>query len=112
MSTFRKTVLTTAIIGAGLAATTGSAFASDCGHDNGHEHKSSHGHSKTVTNNNGCSNEAGGSIDNGGAKNLIGALNGSQGALGLNVCDNLNGNKILSDNDISILGGTLPGLPI
>lgn len=109
MSTFRKTVMTTALIGAGLAATTGSAFASDCSHDSGH-HKSSHEHTKNVTNNNGCSNSFGGSVDNGGAKQL-GLVNGSQGALQGNLCNVLNGNKILSDNSVDLLGGGLPTLP-
>lgn len=111
MSTFRKTVLTTAIIGAGLATTAGSAFATDCSHDGGHKsHESSSSSSK------GCSNSALGKIDNSHSKTLIGVLDGSQGALGANICDNLNGNHILSGNSVDLggLGGglpTLPGLP-
>lgn len=110
MSTFRKTVLTTAIIGAGLASTSGAAFASEC-HDGGHhgEHKS---HSKTVNNttNNTCVNSAGGSVDNGGSKQL-GLITGSQGAIGANVlCDVLNNsvNDNLSNNTVNVpisLGG-------
>ena len=111
MSMLRKTVLTTAIIGAGLASTTGAAFASDCHSDGGH-HKSSHERTKNVTNNNSCSNTFGGSVENGGSKQL-GLVNGSQGALQGNLCNVLNGNKILSDNNVSILGGdALGGLPV
>ena len=95
MSTFRKTVLTTAIIGAGLATTAGSAFATDCSHDSGH--KESHSASK------GCSNSALGKIDNSQSKTLIGVLDGSQGALGANICDNLNNNKVLSGNSFDLL---------
>lgn len=111
MSMLRKTVLTTAIIGAGLAATTGSAFATECASDSGSQ-STSHESTKNVTNNNGCSNTFGGSVENGGSKQL-GLVNGSQGALQGNACNILNGNKILSDNNVSILSGvpTLPGLP-
>ncbi|GAA4852224.1 hypothetical protein GCM10023201_51470 [Actinomycetospora corticicola] len=105
MSTFRKTVLTTAIIGAGLASTSGAAFASDCSHDSGHHHKS---HSSTTNNttNNTCVNSQGGSVDNGGSKQL-GLITGSQGAIGGNVlCDVLNNsvNGNLSNNSINIAG--------
>lgn len=116
MSTFRKTVLTTAIIGAGLASTAGSAFAStDCHDDHHGEHKS---HTKVVKNeSNTCVNNAGGSVDNGGAT-ALGLINGSQGAIGANILcdavkDNLNGN--LSGNTVAVdlggLGGSIPGLP-
>lgn len=97
MSTFRKTVLTTAIIGAGLATTAGSAFATDCSHDSGHKSHESSSSSK------GCSNTALGKIDNSNSKTLIGVLDGSQGAIGANICDNLNNNKILSGNSLDLL---------
>ncbi|MCD2192419.1 hypothetical protein LQ327_03285 [Actinomycetospora endophytica] len=95
VSTFRKTVLTTAIIGAGLATTAGSAFATDCSHDSGH--KESHSASSK-----GCSTTALGKIDNSHSKTLIGVLDGSQGAIGANICDNLNNNKILSGNSFDL----------
>lgn len=103
MSTFRKTVMTTAIIGAGLATTAGSAFATtDCDHDGGHQsHKSA---------SQDCTNSALGKIDNSHAKTLIGVLDGSQGAAGANICHNLNNNKILSGNHINVLSG-LPAFP-
>ncbi|WP_018331049.1 hypothetical protein [Actinomycetospora chiangmaiensis] len=114
MSTFRKTVLTTAIIGAGLASTSGAAFATECpSHDSHEGHKS---HSTTVNNttNNTCVNSAKGKVDNGGAKQL-GLINGSQGAIGANViCDVLNNsvNGNLSNNTVNIGGlGGLPTLP-
>lgn len=106
----RKTVLTTAIVGAGLASTAGAAFAGDApsseSSGSGHHHGSSHSDSSK-----GCSNTAAGEIDNKGAKTLVGILDGSQGALGLNLCDNLNNNKVLSGNHISIAGQELPQPP-
>lgn len=95
MSTFRKTVLTTAIIGAGLATTAGSAFATDCSHEghHGHEHKSA---------SSGCSNSFEGKTGN--SKNFIGALNDSQGAIGANVCDVLSHNNIANHNTINFPG--------
>lgn len=96
MSTFRKTVLTTAIIGAGLATTAGSAFATDCSHEghHGNEHKS---HSSE------CSNSFQGKTGN--SKNFIGALNDSQGAIGANVCDVLSHNNIANGNTVNLLTG-------
>jgi hypothetical protein len=93
VSTFRKTVLTTAIIGAGLATTAGSAFATDCGHDGG-GHKAKHESSS------GCSNSFAGKT--GDSKNFIGALNDSQGAIGANVCDVLSHNNIANGNTVSL----------
>lgn len=115
MSTFRKTVLTTAIIGAGLASTTGSAFASECSHDSHGHHKSHESSSKTV-NNNTCVNNAGGSVDNGGAK-ALGLINGSQGAIQGNILcdaikDNLNGNLSNNSTVINLGGESLPTLPV
>lgn len=97
MSTFRKTVLTTAIVGAGLAATTGSAFATEH-HDGGHDKGS---HSKSSK---GCGNASEGAIDNTGSSSLVGVLDGSQGSVGTNVCDILSGNSIGSDNKVAVLG--------
>lgn len=105
----RKTVLTTAIVGAGLASTAGAAFAGDApSSDSGSNHDGSHSHSKHVSSHHGCSNTALGEIDNSGAKTLVGVLDGSQGALGLNICDNLNNNQVLSNNHLNIAGHDLP----
>ncbi|MCD2189333.1 hypothetical protein [Actinomycetospora soli] len=104
MSTFRKTVLTTAIIGAGLASTAGSAFASDCGHDGGHHHKS-HGDHKSVTKvDNSCSNGVG-TGDKQGNGGLLGIGNVADAPITSNICnilndnvkDNLNGNTLALD---------------
>jgi len=108
VSTFRKTVLTTAIIGAGLASTAGSALANDSHHDGDH-HKADHATSA------GCANSFVGETGN--SKNVLGALNDSQGAIGLNVCDVLSHNNVLNGNSVSLGGGaptvpTLPTLPV
>jgi hypothetical protein len=97
----RKTALTTAIIGAGLASTAGAAFAGDYPCDNtsgGHEHSSHHpSHPSKAAS--GCSNSYQG--ETGSSENLGGLLNDSQGAIGLNVCDVLSGNDILNGNHIN-----------
>ncbi len=96
MSTFRKTVLTTAIIGAGLATTAGSAFATDC-HEGGHQAK----HESSSSD---CSNAFAGKQAAAGKGLLAGSvLNNAQGAIGANVCHNLNNNQILSGNHIKML---------
>lgn len=104
MSMIRKTVLTTAIIGAGLASTAGAAFAGDAPSDSdsgsGHHHGSHSSHQSKSSSD--CSNTAAGAIDNQGAKTLVGILDGSQGALGLNLCHNVDGNKLLADNHLSL----------
>ena len=101
---FRKTVLATAIVGAGLGSMSGAAFAgdapSDSGHGHHHDHHGSWDHHKSSS----CSNNAEGAIDNSGAETLVGVLDGSQGALGLNVCDILNDNSVLSGNNVALLG--------
>jgi hypothetical protein len=94
VSMFRKTALTSFVIGAGLVSTAGAAFAGDAPCEG-------HGHSSSESST-GCSNAFGGSVDNGGAKQL-GAVNGSQGALQGNLCDIANGNSVLSGNHISVL---------
>ena len=99
MSTFRKTVLTTAIIGAGLATTAGSAFATDCGHDSHSGHKS-HETTKSseCTNNVKALNQTKG----GGLADVLG---GAQTVAPINACDILSHNSLLNGNDISVLGG-------
>lgn len=92
MSTFRKTVLTTAILGAGLAATSGSAFAS--------EHQSDSASS-------GCSNLVKAANENGAGEVERGDVTGGdQDIQSSNLCNNLSGNEILSGNNVA-LGGTV-----
>jgi hypothetical protein len=102
VSMFRKTVLTTAIVGAGLASTAGAAFAGDDpGSSGGHDSSSSHHHSSHSSKSSGCSNSYEG--ETGKSKSAIGLLNSSQGALGLNVCDVLSHNNLLNGNHINVL---------
>lgn len=99
MSTFRKTVLTTAIIGAGLAATSGSAFASD--HTESHDSKSA---------SSGCSNLVQGKNSNGAGDAKRSDIVGGDQELGAsNVCDNFSGNKVLSGNNIALGGNVQNG---
>jgi hypothetical protein len=101
VSTLRKTVLATAIIGAGLASTTGSAFATECGHDG--DHHKSHETKSSSSNSSSCSNSFAGKT--GASKTFLGALNGSQGAIGANVCDVLSHNNVLNNNKVDLFGG-------
>lgn len=95
MSTFRKTVLTTAIIGAGLAATSGSAFAS--------EHQSHESNSASS----GCSNLVEAANENGAGEVRRGDVTGGdQDIQSSNLCNNLSGNEVLSGNNVA-LGGTV-----
>jgi mevalonate pyrophosphate decarboxylase len=101
VSTFRKTVLTTAIIGAGLASTSGAAFASEC-HDGGH-HGDHHKSSSKVSDS--CISGSGS-----GSKNAEGGLlsiaSVADAPISSNICNvlnnNLNGN--LSGNSLAING--------
>jgi len=109
VSTLRKTVLTTAIIGAGLASTAGSAFATDCGHEGHHKsHESSHSSSSSDCTNN---VKALNSSKGGGFADVLG---GAQTITPINACHILDNNKILNGNSISVLGlgGGLPTLPL
>jgi hypothetical protein len=117
----RKTVLATAIIGAGLSTMTGAAFAGDApdnggGHnwDNDHGHsRHHHGHdswghdrdndndndnskSSSCTNNVAAANEskAGGFAD---------VLGGAQTIIPVNVCHILDDNSILNGNHVNVL---------
>ena len=110
----RKTVLATAIIGAGLTSMTGAAFAGDDPGDNGgHNWDNDHGHSRhhhghdswghdkgdqkssSCTNNVAAANESkgGGFVD---------VLGGAQTIIPVNVCHILDDNKILNGNSVSI----------
>jgi hypothetical protein len=105
VSTLRKTVLATAIIGAGLATTAGSAFATDCGHNESH-HKS---HSSSSSSSD-CTNnvQAKNSSQGGGFADVAG---GAQTITPINACHILDNNKILNGNSLNIGGlPTLSGL--
>ena len=96
MSTLRKTVLTTAIIGAGLASTAGSAFATDCDHEGHHQHhhqSSSSTHGSSCTNNVTATNSAtGGAFSPG--------VIAPQTVVPINACHILNDNTVLSGNTL------------
>lgn len=103
MSMLRKTILTTAIVGAGLASTTGAAFAGDCPTSGGHGHGEHKSHSKQHEDASGCSNAV--DADNSsGAESVTGGaiLGGIQTISPLNLCDNLNGNEVLSNNNFAL----------
>jgi len=99
---FRKTVLTTAIVGAGLGSLSGAAFAGDCPSDGGH-HSSSHHHassgaheSSSCTNNVEAVNKAGGG-------SFADVLGGTQTITPVNLCHILSDNDVLNGNHISVL---------
>ena len=101
MSMFRKTVLATAIVGAGLGSLSGAAFAGDCpsegGHSSGHHHASSgQTESSSCTNNVAAKNatEAGG---------LANVLGGAQTIVPVNICHIVSDNQVLNDNHLSLL---------
>lgn len=89
MSVFRKTVLATAIVGAGLASTTGAAFATT----------SSHG--------GGCSNDILAKSSNSSGRSLGDTTGGDQTYSASNTCDLLNGNTVDSDGNTATTGGTI-----
>jgi hypothetical protein len=108
----RKTVLATAIVGAGLTSMTGAAFAGNYDSDNGgHNWDNDHGHSRhhhhgdndndhqkssSCTNNVAAANESkgGGFVD---------VLGGAQTIIPVNVCHILDDNSILNGNDVNVL---------
>jgi hypothetical protein len=105
---FRKTVLTTAIIGAGLGSMTGAAFAGDDPGDGGHsgDHHSSwshgHGHGKSES----CSNDVKAeNLTKGGG--LADVLGGDQILAPINACHILDDNSLLNNNNVALLGGSI-----
>jgi hypothetical protein len=98
VSTLRKTVLTTAIIGAGLASTAGSAFATDCGHDNHHQksHQSSSSSSDCTNNVKALNATKGGSFAD--------IAGGAQTIIPVNACHILDNNKIANGNKVALFG--------
>ncbi|MCD2189332.1 hypothetical protein [Actinomycetospora soli] len=113
---FRKTVLTSAIIGAGLVTTAGAAFAGDAPsgghHDSGHHGHSKHHDGTDVDSS--CSNGVGTGHKQG--NGLIGIGNVLDAPITSNVCNILNDNvkNNLNGNHLSVsvgqsLGGLLGG---
>ncbi|NYD37589.1 hypothetical protein [Actinomycetospora corticicola] len=103
---FRKTVLTTAIIGAGLGSMTGAAFAGDDPGDGGH-HGSHDKHSSSQSAKGGCSNEVAAQSKNGSGRSLGDTTGGDQDLSASNLCHILTGNEILSNNNIALPLGTI-----
>ncbi len=100
---FRKTVLTTAIIGAGLGSMTGAAFAGDDPGDGGH-----HGsHDKHSSSSAGCSNTVRAESKNGSGDSLGDTTGGPQRLDASNLCHILTGNEILSNNNFSTAGSSI-----
>ena len=105
MSMFRKTVLATAIVGAGLGSLSGAAFAGDAPDNGGHgdEHSSSHHHgswgkhaSSSCTNNVEAANRTSG----GGLADVLG---GAQTIVPVNLCHIASDNQVLNGNHYSVL---------
>jgi hypothetical protein len=109
---FRKTVVTTAIIGAGLGAMSGAAFAGDDPCDGGHSsssdsgsgHHSHHGskaHDASATD---CSNGVSTKnvTDIGGASlaNVVAPVTANAP---INACHILDGNSVLDHNQVNLL---------
>ena len=103
---FRKTVLATAIIGAGLGSMSGAAFAGDDPGDGGHHG----GHGKQSSSSQaGCSNEVAAASENGSGRSLGDTTGGDQEISASNLCHILTGNEILSNNNVSLLGDVTNG---
>jgi hypothetical protein len=105
VSMIRKSVVATAIIGAGLGSMSGAAFAGDDpgdgGHSShGHSHSSSHGKSESCSNDVKAQNKT-----KGGA--LADVLGGDQVLAPINACHILSDNHLLNGNNIALLGGSI-----
>ena len=101
MSMFRKTVLATAIVGAGLGSMSGAAFAGDCPSEGGH-HSSHHHASSGQTGSSSCTNNVEAQNETG-AGSVANVLGGAQTVVPVNVCHILEGNQVLNDNHLSLL---------
>ena len=104
----RKTVVATAIIGAGLGSMTGAAFAGDDPGDGGHGHEGHHsswghkGHDKSSS----CSNDVKAeNVTKGGG--LADVLGGDQILAPINACHILDDNSLLNGNNVALLGGSI-----
>ena len=85
MSMFRKSVLTLAVVGAGLGSMSGAAFANT---QDGGSAK-------------GCSNAIAAESENGSGRSLGDTTGGDQDLSASNFCDILNGNELLSGNNFA-----------
>jgi hypothetical protein len=111
MSMFRRAAIATAILGAGLASTTGAAMATESHGGHGHGHDGGHSNS--------CSNDiAAKNVNKGGA--FADVLGGDQIAAPINACHILDDNSLLNGNNVALLGTitngdtttTTPELPV
>ncbi|MCD2192417.1 hypothetical protein LQ327_03275 [Actinomycetospora endophytica] len=89
---FRRAAVATAILGAGLASTTGAAMATT---SHGHGHDDGHGCSNTIDAKN---------LTKGGGLDVAG---GDQVAAPINACHILDDNKLLNGNNVAALAGTI-----
>jgi hypothetical protein len=106
---FRKTVVATALIGAGLGTMSGAAFAGDDPGDGGHsDHHSSWGHDKGHDKSSSCSNDvkAENLSKSGGLADVLG---GDQILAPINVCHILDDNSVLNGNNVALLGSIQNG---
>lgn len=106
----RKTVLATAIVGAGLGSMSGAAFAGDAPSNGGHHGGGDGGgkhHSAPAAG--GCSNTVGAKSENGSGRSLGDTTGGSQDVSASNLCNILSGNEVLSNNNVSLLGDITNG---
>jgi hypothetical protein len=116
VSMFRKTVLATVVIGAGLGTMSGAAFAGDdpgdggssssWGHDHHGSHHDSWHHGSSTT----CSNDVN-EFGKAVGGDLADVASGAQTAAPVNACHILDDNSILNHNHISLLGPA-PDAPI
>jgi hypothetical protein len=104
VSMFRKTVLATAIVGAGLGSMSGAAFAGDYQGDSGQSesHSSHHHGSQGHTQSSACTNnvQAANKTEGG---SLADVLGGAQTIVPVNLCHIVSDNQVLNDNHFSVL---------
>ena len=109
MSMFRRAAIATAILGAGLASTTGAAMATESHGGHGHGHEAGRGCSNAIDAKN---------VTKGGS--LVDVLGGDQVAAPINACHILDDNSLLNGNNVAVLGiitngdttTTTPELPV
>ena len=105
---FRKTVLATAIIGAGLGSMSGAAFAGDAPSNGGNHGDNGGGkYQSAPASSEGCSNKIGAESKNGAGRTLGDTTGGDQDLSASNLCNILSGNEILSNNNVALLGGSI-----
>jgi hypothetical protein len=104
VSMFRKTVLATAIVGAGLGSMSGAAFAGDAPDNSGQSdhHHSSHHHASGTHESSSCTNNVEAKNATG-AGSLANVLGGAQTIIPVNLCHIVSDNQVLNDNEISVL---------